>query len=177
MRKQTILNTLQQAPLTTEELAHRLDMNYHTVYKSCRELQEDGLIHYTGQVRGKSYVWATGTNAGMPEFFDPAGNRKIRADDIVTAYSVNRDAASVRAAKMFFETLEQLLNIASEIADGSSNVTEADLKKIRNETIVNHSFVKNLSGYYQQLLANNNFWSVDTLGLIGAHVQKSAAAD
>lgn len=170
VRKQVILDKLRDEPLTTEELATRLELNYHTAYKSCRELQEAGLVHYTGQVRGKSYVWAAGSSTGMPEFYDPAGNRHIRADDIVAAYGENRDAASIRAARAFFETVEQLLNIAVASKQGEV-VDQKDLNAIRHRVIVNHSLVKNLSGYYQQLLSHGKFWSVDGLSEIGGAVK------
>src|ERR1051325_10527439 len=117
-RKNLILEALRNKAMTTEELADVLGFNYHTTYKTCRDLQELGLIHYTGQVKGKSYVWGSGAKSEMPEFYDPAGNRKIRADDIVIAFSEHRDAASIKAARAFFEILEQLLTIARELSEG-----------------------------------------------------------
>lgn len=172
VRKQVILNALGKKPMTCQELADTTSLNYNTAYKSLRELQEAGLVHYTGQVRDKSWEWATGSTNGIPEFYDPAGNRKIAVDDIVVAFGQSRTAASVKAAVAFFETLEQLLRIAAD----PEGTTEADLKAIRNRTIVNSSFIKNLDGYYQQLLATQDFWSVEKLSVVGLLLRDKNAA-
>jgi predicted transcriptional regulator len=174
-RRNLILDALRDENLTTGELADKTNLNYNTCFKTCRELQEEGLIHYNGQVKEKSYIWSKGSKGVIPEFFDPAGNRKISALDIVRAYSVERTAASVKAANAFFEILEQLLNIGRELADGSSSVTEQDIKRLRAITIANHSLVKNLAGYYQQLLHEDRFWELDKLSLVGSLLEKSAS--
>jgi len=175
-RRNLILQALKEEGLTTEELSKKLSLNYHTCYKTCRELQEEGLIHYTGQIKGKSYVWAMGSLGAMPEFFDPAGNRSIKANDIVAAYSVERSAASVKAANAFFEILEQLLNIAQELANGTSTVTQPQLRGLRAAAIANHSLVKNLAGFYQQLLHEDRWWTPDELSLIGSLLEKERAS-
>lgn len=174
-RRQLILDTLKEENLTTRELSYRVDMNYNTCFKTCRELQEEGLIHYSGQVKDKSYVWARGSKGVIPEFFDPAGNRKISATDIVAAYGVGRTAASVKAANAFFETLEQLLSLAQDLAAGTSNATEQDLKRLRAVAIANHSLIKNLTGFYQQLLHEETWWQLDKLSLLGSLLENSAS--
>lgn len=176
IRRQAILETLQETPLTIEELAERTGNKYHTVYKSVRELQEDGLVHQTGQVKDKKIVWAAGSSSGMPEFYDPATGKRIRADHIVYAFASQRDAASIRAAKAFFETLEQLINLAQELSEGKTNATQRDLDKLRHQVIVNRSYVKNLGGFYEQLLENSAFWKMDTLGAVGLAVEKIDAS-
>lgn len=176
LRRQAVLNILREGePQTIEEIATRMNGNYYTIRKSIQELEELGLCHRTGMVRNRKELWAAGVSTGIPELYDPGGNRKIPVDEVAMA-TESGTPASVKAASAFFESLQQLIGIAVGLNDGSASVNIADLQKLRNQMIVHKSYLKNLVGYYEQVLQNPQFWNIDDLGAIGLQVQSKRSS-
>lgn len=172
VRRQAVLNILKDnGPHTLDEIADRMTSNYYTIRKSMLELEELGLAYRTGQVKDRKEIWSAGQSGGIPEFFDPTGNRKIPVDEVALA-AESGTPASVKAASAFFEIVQQLVQLSIELANGTANVTPGQLQALRHQMIVNKSYLKNLVGFYEQTLQNPSFWSLDELGVIGLKINE-----
>jgi len=171
LRRQAVLNTLRTSQgMTIEEIAEKMQGNYYTIRKSLLELQDLGLAHKTGMIRDRRDIWAAGEISSIPELYDPSNNRRIPIDEIAVA-AEQGTPASVRAASAFFESLQQLVAASVQLADGAS-LNPDELKKVRYALISNQSYLKNLLGYYAQLLSIEDLWTIEGLATIGIKIKE-----
>ncbi len=152
----TILKLLENAELSAVDIANRTGINYHSVKKALRMLEDNRLVFTNpGQLRNAKYTIVTDNfNNAIPEFATAKGG-KIKAHMLMAEYQNNRPRAAVSIVNLP-RHIAKIFKHAERLKSGKT--TTLGLQLTRAEVERDYEWIKQAESLYKQLLDSPRMW-------------------
>lgn len=154
-----VRDSLKEDAKTIQAIADETGFGYYTIRRVVQEMLEREELVVTGVV-DRSTLYSLNKNfenSAIPYLTDIVSRRSYKAIDLLSLVGRERSINSSLAAGNIVKHVTRLMDTANYASHGMD--VKEKLDRIRDDMQRDFIYLKNVSGFYEQILNEASFWS------------------